>query len=189
MTDIHDPGGKVSTPLPPSVFGAAEFGGPKDCYRYRAEYWRPDGSGIYRTLMFLMLNPSTASHLNFDPTITRCWNFAERLGFNRLVVGNTFAYRATDQMDLAGVPDPIGPANDFYLLEMATQVQKVIMAYGTPKVRSLARRGPEVARMLAANSVRMHMLELSKFGVPKHPLYLAADRQPEPWIPDFAEAA
>jgi hypothetical protein len=34
-----------------------------------------------------------------------------------MYVGNTFAYRATDQSRLAEVDDPIGPNNDGHLLK------------------------------------------------------------------------
>jgi hypothetical protein len=37
------------------------------------------------------------------------------------VVSNTFAYRCTDQGLLVEVSDPIGPANDKHIIEMAKQ--------------------------------------------------------------------
>ena len=97
-----------------------------------------------------MMNPSTADLEVDDPTVAKCGRLARRWGYAGLMVGNTFAYRATVQSRLAEVPDPIGPDNDRHLLEMAREAAMTVFAYGTPKHPSLRSRGPEVVRMIRA---------------------------------------
>lgn len=70
-------------------------------YRYRLERaWGTDGTN---TVLFVMLNPSTADALEDDPTVRRCMGFAAHLDCARLLVGNLFAWRATDPRELQAV--------------------------------------------------------------------------------------
>lgn len=184
MSDFaaHDPGGKRSFPLPYGVVGDATYGGPDDCYRYLAEYLKmPSGRTTLRTLMVVGMNPSTATELVFDPTVAKLWRLAQRWGFDRLIMTNTYAYRATHQMRLLEVENPIGPDNDWYLYNGALRASLLLMAYGTPHHRSLHDRGPAVAEMLRARGHKLHVLKLSKDGRPYHPLYLPDSLVPVPW--------
>jgi hypothetical protein len=97
--------------------------------------------------MFVLMNPSTADPLVDDPTVAKCRRLAVKWGYGRMHVGNTFAYRATDQGRLTEVEDPTGPDNDQHLLEMAMDSAKVIFAYGQPKHRRLKDRGPAVVKL------------------------------------------
>lgn len=168
MSDAaHDPGGKVRI----SARGYASraiFGGPGDCYRYTLERTF-DAISPPNPVMFCMMNPSLADESFDDPTVARCRAFALRWGHTHLFVGNTFAYRATDQRRLLEVDDPIGPENDAYLLDMAQRANVVVFAYGTPH-KSLRARGPAVARMLIAHGIQPFVLRLSQTGTPWHPL-------------------
>ena len=74
-----------------------------ECGTYRYRLHRGEG----RTLMFLMVNPSTADAEQDDATIRKCLGFAERNGFGRIVVGNLFAYRAKDVNALRKAIDPV----------------------------------------------------------------------------------
>ena len=81
------------------------------------------------------------------------------------------------------VSDPIGPENNKHLLAMAERADLILLAYGLPHP-SLRYRGLQAARMLAEQHARkLHVLELSKDGVPKHPLYLKGTLKPVPWSP------
>lgn len=42
------------------------------------------------TVLFIMLNPSTATDILNDPTIRRCIGFAQRWGYAKLLVGNAY---------------------------------------------------------------------------------------------------
>jgi hypothetical protein len=175
----HDPGGKVSIRLPDHVQGTALFGGIASEYRYRLT--RTWGTGP--RVMFVMMNPSTADPLVDDPTVAKCRRFALKWGYGSMYVGNTFAYRATDQSRLAEVDDPVGPENDDHLRGMAVESKLVIFAYGQPKHRKLKSRGIAVARLLHQHQVLPHILKLSKNGTPCHPLYLPGTLEPMPWQP------
>jgi hypothetical protein len=51
-------------------------------------------------VMFICLNPSTADHDNDDPTILKCIKYASNCGYGGLMMGNLFAYRATEPLDI-----------------------------------------------------------------------------------------
>jgi hypothetical protein len=174
----HDPGGKVRILLPDSVIGAATFGGHAKEYRYRLS--RTWGEGP--CALFIMMNPSTADPLVDDPSVAKCRRFAVKWGYGSLCVGNTFAYRATDQRRLTEVADPIGPENDRHLLDMASEAALVVFAYGKPKARTLKARGLEVARMLRSKlKIEPYVLRLTLDGTPSHPLYLPETLKPTIW--------
>ncbi len=119
-----------------------------------------------RLVMFIGLNPSTADEEQDDPTIRRCIGFAKDWGFAGLVMGNLFAFRATDPRDMLAAEDPVGPENDQHLLEASLVVSLVVAAWG---VRGAHRgRGDEVAGLIPDLSA----LGLTKDGHPRHPLYL-----------------
>ena len=99
-----------------------------------------------------------------------------------LTFGVVTPYRATDQKQLLGVADPVGPDNDSHLVEMAHAADLVVFAYGRPH-KTLRYRGPAVARLLHAECMKpSHMLRLSKDGTPCHPLYLPGTLRAEPWL-------
>jgi hypothetical protein len=149
------------------------------CKRYR--YWlaRPCGASV-RTLLWVMLNPSTADAKVDDPTIRRCIGFAELFGFGRLEVVNLYAWRATDPDAMfrsasEGV-DIVGPSNDSEIVEAARSASQVIAAWGAD-ARAVA-RACEVLNLLS-RITDVCCLARSKDGSPRHPLYLKADLRPE----------
>ena len=183
-TQIHDPGGKIFIPLPLWVKGAAVFGGANQEYRYELIRIWDESLPI---VLFVMMNPSVANISADDLTVAKCRRYAEDWGFGTLLVGNTFAYRATDQRALLSVSDPIGPQNDRHLVAMAEIARLIVFAYGQPH-KSLRARGLAVARRLSKNGTRpLHALELSQDGTPKHPLYLKGSLKPTLWSPRYAD--
>jgi hypothetical protein len=106
------------------------------CERYRYKLWRIWDSEL-PTLNFLMLNPSTATELVDDPTITRCTRRAEQLGFGTLIVTNLFALRSTDPRGLKQCDDARGnsiehASGESYgaIMEAAVEATIVVMAWG-----------------------------------------------------------
>jgi hypothetical protein len=88
---------------------SAIIGGANDEYRYRLERdVKPSGFSV----SIIMVNPSTADAINNDPTIKKLIGFGERLGWQKFIVANLFAFRATDVNELKSASDPIGPLND-----------------------------------------------------------------------------
>jgi hypothetical protein len=182
MTDgkkSHDPGGKIRIPLKPGVIGSALFGGKANEYRY---WLNRSWDSSKPVALFVLMNPSTADPAFDDSTVAKCCRFAQKWGYGGIVVANTFAYRCTDQGRLVEVSDPIGPANDKHIIEMAKQAAIVIFAYGMPKHKKLRSRGLDLARLLIEKAnVKPYVLRLGKDGTPWHPLYLKETLRPVLW--------
>ncbi|WP_299722255.1 DUF1643 domain-containing protein [uncultured Tateyamaria sp.] len=156
-----------------------------DCERYRyslTRVWDADGKRVN----FVMLNPSTATEVQNDPTVERCERRARALGFGSFAVTNIFAWRDTDPKAMRAAADPIGPDNDAAIRERATWADHVIAAWGTHGAH--LDRGAQVAEALASVARPLFHLGLSKAGHPKHPLYLPYTQSPEPWTPPTPRA-
>ncbi len=148
------------------------------CERYRyllTREWAPDQGRV----LFVMLNPSTATEVQNDPTVERCERRARALGFGAFRVCNIFAWRATDPRALRATPDPIGPDNDAAIAQNAPWADRIICAWGTHG--AFLDRGRGVERMLRAQGAELWHLGLSKAGHPRHPLYLGYRVQPQRW--------
>jgi hypothetical protein len=144
-------------------------------YRYLlTRRWGPGG-----TLLYVMLNPSTADERKNDPTIERCERRARAAGFGAFAVANLFAWKATLPADLKRAADPVGAPNDEILLTAAAQADLVLCGWGTHGAH--LGRGAEVRRRLAARSLPLWSLGLTKEGHPRHPLYVAYAAAPQRW--------
>ncbi|ATX66869.1 DUF1643 domain-containing protein [Roseinatronobacter bogoriensis] len=130
-------------------------------------------------VLFVMLNPSTATERQNDPTVERCERRARALGFGAFRVCNIFAFRATDPRVMRAAPDPVGPANDAALAESAPWADRIICAWGTHG--AYLDRGAQVESLLRATGQPLWHLGLTKDGHPKHPLYIGYAVQPTPW--------
>jgi hypothetical protein len=149
-----------------------------DCGRYRYRLGRIwDATGP--RLLFVMLNPSTASEIRADPTLCRCLNQARTLGFGSLTVVNLFSLRATDPRALKLAEDAVGAGNDAVILRAARCADAVVCAWGRHGV--LQGRGAAVAGMLRDAGLPLLHLGLTRCGQPRHPLYLRRDSPPVPW--------
>ncbi|MEM7722501.1 MAG: DUF1643 domain-containing protein [Pseudomonadota bacterium] len=149
-----------------------------DCETYRytlTRIWDDTGTRA----LFIMLNPSTATEVQNDPTVERCERRARTLGFGAFRVLNIFAYRATDPRDMRAAADPVGPENDAAILGSLDWADQIICAWGTHGEH--LNRGPHVEAMLRKADMPLYHLGLSKAGHPKHPLYIGYAVQPEPW--------
>ncbi len=147
-----------------------------EAYRYLlTRTWAP-GQG---RALFVMLNPSTATEVQNDPTVERCERRARALGFGAFRVCNIFAFRATDPRAMRAMTDPVGPQNDAAILESATWADRIICAWGTHGAH--LGRGPQVEALLRATGQPLWHLGLTKDGHPKHPLYIGYSVQPVMW--------
>ena len=129
--------------------------------------------------MIVMLNPSTADDQIDDPTIMSCMRLTRTASFGGFVVGNLFAYRATDPDDLASVDDPVGPENNQQLERMARGCEVAICAWGAHKAAD--RRWSTVTAILRKYHAQLLCWDRVKSGAPMHPLYIAAATPLEPW--------
>ena len=149
-----------------------------DCEQYRytlTRIWEPEG----RRVLFVMLNPSTATEVQNDPTVERCERRARTLEFGSFRVCNIFAFRATDPKVMRAADDPVGPENDAAIAEGSGWADQVICAWGTHG--AFLDRGRAVEALLRQQPQSLFHLGLSKAGHPKHPLYLPYAQVPEIW--------
>ena len=149
---------------------------PCEAYRYSlTRVWDATGPRA----LFVMLNPSTATEVQNDPTVERCERRARALGFGAFRVYNIFAFRATDPRVMRAQADPVGHANDAAIRDGCAWADAVICAWGTHGAH--LGRGAAVAAMIrAAGAVPLH-LGLSRDGHPKHPLYIPYSQTPVVW--------
>jgi hypothetical protein len=133
-------------------------------YRYALERSWGEGKGC---VVWVMLNPSTADASIDDPTIRKCIGFTRRWGHERLIVVNLFAFRATDPGDMKRASDPIGPENEWRILDAVAQADMVVVAWGAHG--GWMDRDEDVLMQLHYPLC----LGRTKDGHPKHPLMLA----------------
>lgn len=147
-----------------------------DCGRYRYRLER-EGHGLGSTAI-IMVNPSTADATQDDATIRKLRGFGERNQWGRIIVGNLFAYRATDVRELGKVSDPVGPENDEHLKAILSQVDRVLFAWGpVSKQPKYNRSRWAVVDAFAKGSGHFPLCigAPAKCGHPKHPLMLGYD--------------
>ena len=130
--------------------------------QYRYQLLRVWDETLPRVL-FVMLNPSTADATKDDPTIRRVISFAKSWGYGGVYVGNLFAFRSTDPKGLKYVTDPIGENNIQHIQTMVGLVDKIIYAWGNNQ---------KEPKWLSELVPTPYCIDISKKGVPKHPLYL-----------------
>lgn len=149
-----------------------------DCERYRYSLTREwDAAGP--RVMFVMLNPSTATEIQNDPTVERCERRARVLGYGAFRVTNIFAWRETDPRLMRAATDPIGPGNDAAILAGCAWADRIVAGWGTHG--AYLDRGPQVAQVLARSGQPIYHLGQTKDGHPRHPLYIAYTQQPQIW--------
>lgn len=150
-----------------------------DCERYRYSLTRVWNADAPR-LLFIMLNPSKATERQNDPTVERCERRARVLGFGAVRVMNIFAWRETDPRKLRKAADPVGAGNDPLLLDGVAWADQIIAGWGVHGDH--LNRGRVVEALLRSTGAQLSCLGLSKAGHPRHPLYIAYAKAPEPWL-------
>jgi len=149
---------------------------PCEAYRFElTRVWQPAGGRV----LFVMLNPSTATEVQNDPTVERCERRARALGFGAFRVCNIFAFRATDPRLMRAAPDPVGHGNDAAIRDGALWAERIVCAWGTHGAH--LDRGAHVAALLRRTGRPLHHLGLTRDGHPRHPLYIGYDQPPIPW--------
>lgn len=139
------------------------------CGRYRYDLTRETGDGA-GSVLWVMLNPSTADATEDDPTIRKCVGFTRRWGFRRLKVVNLFALRATDPAELRAVDDALDSENIRVLLAEATAHDRIVFAWGGGLKH--AKGKVWIAEYAARIFHDAQCFGVNADGTPKHPLYL-----------------
>ena len=127
-------------------------------------------------MLFVMLNPSTATDEVDDPTIRRCIGFAKREGCEWLKVANLSPVRATNPKDLisAGPECPdVWLKNRQSITAMCQEARLVVAAWGNHG--SAEDRDIRLMQSIPL-VVTWHCFGTTKAGFPRHPLYVKADQ-------------
>jgi len=145
-----------------------------ECEKYRytlSRAWRDDGL-LYA---FFGINPSIAD-ANIDDATVRKWiGFTDRNGGRGFIVGNVFAYRATDVKELAKCEDPVGgEANLGHINTIIKKADILVPCWGnTSKVSAPLRHNISSLMInLLESGKPIKIFGKTKSGDPKHPLML-----------------
>lgn len=153
-----------------------------DCGMYRYTLTRTVGGLLWPitqehpTVLWVMLNPSTADADTDDPTIRRCIGFTSDWGFHYMKVVNLYALRSTDPRNLWAADDPVGPDNNDHIEQAARTAALIVCAWGGNAKPDRVR---EVMDLLAPYSTKC--LGTTGSGAPRHPLYLRRDAALRPF--------
>ena len=150
-----------------------------DCEKYRyslTRIWDEEAKKLH----FVMLNPSTATEIQNDPTVERCERRARTLNFGAFRVTNIFAWRDTDPKKMKCAIEPVGLLNDDAILSGCNWGDCTIAAWGNHGI--YLRRGFDVMELLRKSGKPIFHLGISKTGQPKHPLYISYEILPKIWL-------
>jgi hypothetical protein len=154
-----------------------------DCGKYRYVLWRCLTGRFdepHTSVLWLMLNPSTANATKLDPTLTRCLAYTKAWGYQQMAVVNVFAFRSTNPKGLLSAVDPVGAENDQHIGIEAAGADLVVCGWGEGVPTWARHRIDDVARELERAGKVPHALAVTGAGNPSHPLYLKADLSPRP---------
>jgi len=163
---------KTSSKTPKLIARSAHI---SPCGYYRYELTRDWVLG--NRLLWVMFNPSTADAIAPDPTITRCINFSDRLGFTGISVINLYAFRTSKPTVLRKAQNRgvnvVGPETDAVIYRNALQYKHVICAWGANAKPRDNGRIQSVVRVLKTAGCHLRQLGgLTTLGEPRHPLML-----------------
>ena len=136
--------------------------------KYRYALWRV-WSPNKPLLMAIGLNPSIASEIKDDPTITRLMSRAYKTGYGGFLMANLFALVSTDPKALLNNGNAVGELTDYYIKEMVKLSKVQLCGWGSFK--PVIHRASEVYKILT----NPFCLGVNADGQPKHPLYISYD--------------
>lgn len=165
-------------------------------YRYRLErgpfncndLFEVASDGVYelrgKVVGFFGVNPSTADSTEDDATVRKWIGFCKAWGAKRFIVGNVFAYRATDVKKLLNDPEPaFSLVNQEHLKSIARDADILVPCWGNrAKVPVELRHIFDATLGLLQQTGKplMHF-GLTDSGDPKHPLMLGYSTPLTPW--------
>lgn len=134
---------------------------------------------------FFGVNCSTAGAVKPDNTVTKLVEFTTRNDGRRFILGNPFAYVATDVRDLARAADPVGPENDRYIGQIIAEADVLVPCWGarTKVPRALRPAFDRLAARIFAAGKPVRTFGVTASGDPAHPLMLAYNTPLVDWRP------
>lgn len=154
-------------------------------YRYRLDRTVGMDGPVYA---FFGINPSTADASLDDATVRKWIGFTKVWGGSRFIVGNVFAYRATDVRDLVDDPCPaFSIENQTHLKAISAEADILVPCWGNTQKAPAGKRHIFSAAMhlLIKTGKPIKVFGLTKSGDPMHPLMLGYSTQ----LQEFSEAA
>jgi hypothetical protein len=144
-------------------------------YRYRlSRQW----NNFLPSIIWLMLNPSTADAYTDDHTISKCIGFAKEWGFGGIEVINLWAFRSTDPKNLLIESEPFGPYNWNHIDGCCSQYDDLVVAWGCEhvikKMSKIGQKATDIVEQIAIKHLHLRISCLGKSpgGNPYHPLML-----------------
>jgi hypothetical protein len=159
-------------PLYAHVRGSAVF---SDCGNYRPYLSRGWAAGP--TIMWLCMNPSSATNALDDATSRKLTRHSQRLGFGRLFLLNVMDYRETEPSELPENNERSG-RNLEYIERCARHADTIVLAYGKLRSKQAWREYATQATDACGQASFMSVL-INKDGSPRHPRRFPADFQLE----------
>lgn len=150
-------------------------------YRWWLErLWEPERP----RLLFIGLNPSRADGRRDDATLRRLLGFARGWGYGALEVLNLYGRISPSPAVLRRAADPVGGETDIWIrARLAAQPQAALWLGWGNQGRWCDRDRQVLALLqgLGASQRPVFCLGRTAAGQPRHPLYLPATVQPQPW--------
>ena len=145
------------------------------CRNYRYTLSRNVDMFGEKVFAYFGVNPSTADETIDDQTVKKWIGFTAKNAGSSFVVGNVFAYRATDVNELAKIEDPVGPDNDKYISMLIDQADVLVPCWGArgKLPETMRDRLDEIMSLLKRSGKPVLCFGLTASGDPKHPMMLS----------------
>ena len=145
------------------------------------------GSKGQNPLVIIGLNPSTADNSKPDPIMKRVIGFTESNGFESFLMINLYPLRTPCPKVLKekGFDETIHSINlkkiDSYLAKIDNPT--ILLAFGTQisKINFLKKCFKDIAEICKKYNPRWTYLEKTKYGHPKHPLFIPGELKLSPF--------
>lgn len=156
---------------------------------YRYTLGRQIDLNVASSVLWVMLNPSTADDTMDDPTIRKCKGFTSRWGHGSLKVVNLWPVRATNPKDLFSHDDPCGSilwqthAVEMACFGLSHRGGVVVYAWGANADKMQTPSSVDIDEVVRRHGLTPMALGYTKSGQPRHPLMLSYDTPLEVWTP------
>lgn len=155
------------------VRGSAKF---SQCGNYR--FYLSRGWGAGPTIMWLCMNPSSATDLLDDDTSRKLTRHSRRLGYGRMFLLNVMDYRATDP-DKLPIGSEVSEANIQKIRKCAKKANTIVLAFGRLRSKRAWKEYADQAVIACGGGAMFMRVVENKDGSPRHPVMFPTDFQLE----------